>query len=84
MLKLPVVTVGNHWLFQFHKTDEQSTLSPLQFSCGQETENCNMAPNSHCFAGANTHLVVADCQKTQVSAAQTSTFSMIAKSLTEE
>lgn len=43
-----------------------------------------MAANSHCFAGANTHLVVSDCQKTWGSAAQTSTFSMIAKSLTEE
>lgn len=40
-----------------------------------------MAANSHCFAGANTHLVVLDCQKTWGSAAQTSTFSVIAKSL---
>lgn len=58
-----------------------STLSPPQFSCSQETGNCSMAANSHCFAGANTHLVVSDCQKTWGSAAQTSTFSMIAKSL---
>lgn len=81
---MPAVTVKNHWLFQFRKTDEQSTLPPLQFSCSQETENCNMAPNSHCFAGANTHSVVADCQKTQASAAQTSTFSVIAELLTGE
>lgn len=84
ILKLPVVTVRNHWLFLFYKCDEQSTLSPPQFSCSQETENWNMAANSHCFAGANTHLVVSDCQKTRGSAAQTSTFCMIAKSLTEE
>lgn len=76
--------MGNHWLFLFYKTDEQSTLLPPQFSCSQETENRNMAANSHCFAGANTHLVVSDCQKTWGSAAQTSTFCMIAESLTEE
>lgn len=66
-----VLDLSNRW----------STLSPSQFSCSQETENCSMAANSHCFAGANTHLVVSDCQKTWGSAAQTSTFSMIAKSL---
>lgn len=82
--KLPAVTVGNHWLFQFYRTDELRSLSPLQFSRSQETENCNMAANSHCFAGANTHLAVSDHQKTWESAAQTSTFSMIAKLLTEE
>lgn len=43
-----------------------------------------MAANSHCFAGANTHLAVSDHQKTWESAAQTSTFSMIVKLLTEE
>lgn len=58
--------------------------SASQCSCSQETETCNMAANSHCFPGANTHLVASDCQKTWGSSAQISTFSLIAKSLAEE
>lgn len=58
--------------------------SAPQLSCTQETENGNMATKSHCFLGANTHLVVSDSQKIWRSAAQNSTFPMIAKSLAEE
>lgn len=58
--------------------------SALQLPCSQETENGNMATNSHCFPGVITHLVVSDSQKTWRSAAQNSTFSMIAKLLAEE